>query len=102
LGNPDIAFSLVILPVRGELKRNQYDKLDRLREFALQHQIDVIDTKPYLYEKLIAHENSIDDLYWPGDNHFTELGYRYFAEAVKIILHPKIARAQTWASQVDE
>ena len=98
-----IVFSLVILPFRGELKRDQYDKLDLLREFALKHQITVIDTKPYLYGKLMEHENRLDDLYWPIDTHFTELGYRYFAESVETELYPIIARAQAaGASQTDE
>jgi len=76
-------FTLVILPFRGEVKRNQYDKLDQLREFALQHQIDVIDTLPYLHRKLEEHQNRLEDLYWPIDAHLTELGYRYLAEAVE-------------------
>jgi len=102
LESQDIEFALIILPLRGELKHNQYEKLDLLREFALQHQIDVIDTKPYLYEKLTESENRLEDIYWPIDTHFTELGYRYFAEAVEIGLHPIIARAQAGASQTDE
>jgi hypothetical protein len=35
-------------------------------------------------------------------SHFTELGYRYFAEAVETGIHPIIARAQAGASQTDE
>ena len=42
----------------------------------------------------MAHENKHEDLYWPGDNHFTELGYRYFAEAIEAGLGPKIARVK--------
>ena len=41
-----IGFSLVVLPFRGELKRNQYDMLDSLIESVSQHKIDVIDTRP--------------------------------------------------------
>jgi lysophospholipase L1-like esterase len=79
-----IRFSLVIHPYSKELQRDQYQHLDGLIEFALQHQIDVIDTKPYLFEKLAAHEQRIEDLYWPDDKHFTELGYQYLSEAVGI------------------
>jgi hypothetical protein len=68
----------------------------------VQHQIDVIDTKPYLYEKLTESENRLEDIYWPIDTHFTELGYRYFAEAVETGLQPIIARAQAGANQTDE
>ena len=98
LGSMDIGFSLVILPFRGELKRNQYQKLNLLRDFALRHGISAIDTKPYLYEKLLEHGNRLEDLYWPGDNHFTELGYRYFAEAVEAGLGPKIGDVEADAS----
>ena len=94
-----IDFTPIIHPFRGELKRNRYDELDLLREFALQHQIDVIDTKPYLYGKLVERGNRLEDLYWPGDNHFTERGYRYFAEAVETGLQPKITRTRAGVSQ---
>ena len=94
LESHDVEFVLVILPFRGELKRNQYEKLDLLRKFALKHDVEVIDTKPYLHEKLMEHKNRLEDLYWPSDNHFTELGYRYFARVVETGLRPMIARAQ--------
>lgn len=97
-----IGFTLIIHPFRGELRRNRYDELDLLREFALQHQIDVIDTKPYLYEKLVERKNRLEDLYWPGDNHFTEIGYRYFSEVIEAGLQPKITRAFAGASQKDK
>lgn len=77
-------FSLVIHPYSKELQRHQYQHLDGLIEFALQHKIDVIDTKPYLFEKLAARDGRIEDLYWPEDKHLTNLGYRYLAEAVEI------------------
>jgi len=62
LKSMDIDFTLIIHPLRGELRRNRYDELDLLREFALQHRIDVIDTKPYLYEKLMERENRLEDI----------------------------------------
>jgi len=101
LRSMNIDFKLVIHPLRGELRRNRYDELDLLREFALQRRIEVIDTKPYLYEKLIERENRLEDIYWPGDNHFTELGYRYFAEAVEAGLAPNIARARVGTRRMD-
>ena len=76
-------FSLVIHPYKKELQRHQYQNLDGLIAFATQHKIDVIDTKPYLIEKLAVHDGRIEDLYWPEDDHFTALGYRYFSEAVE-------------------
>jgi lysophospholipase L1-like esterase len=85
-----IQFFLVVHPYYNELRRNSYDKIDRVIEFATQHEINVIDTKPYLYEKLIEHDNQPADLYWPIDMHFTELGYRYFAEAIENGLHSKL------------
>ncbi len=93
LESEGIDFTLVTLPFRGELRRNAYDKLDLLKEFAVRDQIDVIDTKPYLYARLLAHDSRLEQLYWPKDNHFTELGYRYFAEAVAAGLAPKLDRA---------
>jgi lysophospholipase L1-like esterase len=90
LASQGVKFSLVVMPYYNELERNKYEKVQPLIEFALQHQIDVIDTKPYLYEKFLAHDKRLADLYWPGDMHFTELGYRYFAEAVAIGLDGEI------------
>ena len=90
LESQGVKFSLVVMPYYNELERNRYEKVQPLIEFALQHQIDVIDTKPYLYGKLLAHDKRLTDLYWPGDMHFTELGYRYFAEAVAIGLGREI------------
>ena len=102
LQSKGIDFTLVIHPFRGELKRNRYDHLDRLREFALQHGIDVIDTMPYLFQKLKEHNNRLEDLYWPGDNHFTGLGYGYFAAAVDIGLDPTVSRVLTRINEADE
>jgi len=82
LSEHGVDFALVIFPFRGELKRNQYDWLDRLQAFALEREIKLIDVKPYLYEKLTRGGKQLEDLYWPDDGHFTPLGYRYFAEAV--------------------
>ena len=82
LSEHGVDFALVILPFRGELKRNQYDWLDRLQAFALEREMKLIDVKPYLYEKLTKDGKQLQDLYWPDDGHFTPLGYQYFAEAV--------------------
>ena len=90
-----VDFMLVLVPHHNELKRNRYDRIDALKDYALKRQIDVIDTKPYLYSKLEQHEGRLADLYWPVDMHFTELGYRYFAEAIEIGLGPKISRARS-------
>jgi lysophospholipase L1-like esterase len=78
-----VKFSLVVQPYTKELVRQEYQRLGPLIEFAEQHQIDVIDTNSYIHKKLIAHENRLEDLYWPIDMHFTELGYRYFSEAIE-------------------
>ena len=99
LESKGIEFALVLLPFRGELKRNRYDELDGLARFSLHHQITVIDTKPYLYRKLLEHDKRLADIYWPIDNHFTERGYRYFAEAVEAGLHGTIDRAKSRATK---
>jgi len=90
LESQGVRFTLVAMPDFKGLGRNRYEQLGPLIDFAVQHQIDVIDTKPYLYDKLVEHDNRLGDIYWPGDMHFTELGYRYFAEAVAIGLDPEI------------
>ena len=95
LESQGVDFTLVLAPHHNELRRDRYERLDALKDYALQHQIDVIDTKPYLYSKLEEHEGKLADLYWPIDMHFTELGYRYFAEAIEIGLGPKIMRARS-------
>jgi lysophospholipase L1-like esterase len=89
----DIDFVLIILPFRNELKRNRYDYVGELKDLAVQSGIDVIDTKPYLYEKLQQHGMRLHQLYWPIDNHFTELGYSYLAEAVEGRIRAKIESA---------
>ena len=85
-----IAFTLVVHPYYNELERDTYEKVQPLIDFAQQHKINVIDTRPYLRAKLTEHDNRLADLYWPGDMHFTELGYRYFAEAIEQDLAPQI------------
>ena len=92
LESQGVKFTLVVMPYYNELERNQYQKLGPLIEFAIQHQIDVINTKPYLHDKLVEHDNRLTDIYWPGDMHLTELGYRYFAEAIAIALEPELDR----------
>ncbi len=99
LQSKDIAFSIIIHPFRSELRRNQYDELDILREFALHHRVNVIDAKPYLYQKLLDHGHRLEEIYWPSDNHFTEVGYRYFAEAIQLGLAPTIAAIKAEASE---
>jgi hypothetical protein len=94
LKSQGIDFTLVLAPHHNELRKNRYDRLDAMKDYALQHQIDVIDTKPYLYQKIEANESTVEDMYWRVDMHFTELGYRYFAEAINIGLAPKINRAR--------
>lgn len=91
LASQGIEFALVIHPYYKELDRNKYEKLEPLIQFARQRQINVIDTMPYLRAKLTEHDNRLADIYWPGDMHFTEVGYRYLAEAVEIGLQPQIA-----------
>lgn len=83
LAREGIAFTLVVQPYTKELVRLEYQRLEPLIDFAKQHRIEVIDTKYYLAEKLAEHDNRLEDLYWPIDMHFTELGYRYFAEAIE-------------------
>jgi hypothetical protein len=94
LKSQGVDFTLVLAPHHNELRKNRYDRLDAMKDYALQHQIDVIDTKPYLYQKLEEHEYRTEAMYWPVDMHFTELGYRYFAEAINIGLNPKMKRAR--------
>ncbi len=78
-----IRFTLVLQPYRNEVARQEYQRLGELVDFAQQHSIDMIDTRHYMSQKLQEHEGRLEDLYWPIDAHFTELGYRYFAEAVE-------------------
>jgi hypothetical protein len=89
-----ISIQFEVTDSRSNANVVEYEVLNAMRDYALQHQIDVIDTKPYLYQKLEANESTVEDIYWPIDMHFTELGYRYFAEAINIALRPKINRAR--------
>lgn len=79
----DIRFTLVAQPYNKEVARLEYQRLGELIDFARQNTIHVIDTVHYLSRKLEDHDHRLEDLYWPIDAHFTELGYRYFAEAVE-------------------
>jgi lysophospholipase L1-like esterase len=83
LKSQGVRFSLVVQPYTKELVRQEYQRLGQLIEFAQQHEIDVIDTSPYLHARLLEHDGRLEDLYWPIDMHFNELGYRYFAEAIE-------------------
>jgi hypothetical protein len=86
-------FVLVGLPFRGELRRNEYDRLQALLDFASARGIGAIDAKPYLDAKLVQGDAKLEELYWPQDGHFTPLGYRYLAEAVKEQLVSRLATA---------
>ncbi len=93
LGRRGLDFELVVLPFRSELRRNEYDRLQELLDFASERGIAAIDAKPYLHAKLAHGDAKLGEVYWPEDGHFTPLGYRYVAEAVMEQLVPRLARA---------
>lgn len=93
LASRGIGFTLVVQPYDKELVLLEYQRLGGLVAFARQHGIHVIDTVAYLSRKLQEHEGRLEALYWPTDGHFTELGYRYFAEAIEQGLEEELEQA---------
>ena len=83
LGDRGITFALVMMPMQKELARNRYNWLNGLGAFAKQHGVRVIGSMASIRERVVNGGADLQALYWSSDNHFTPLGYRYFAEAVE-------------------
>jgi len=88
-----IRFTLILQPYKKEVVRQEYQRLGELGDFARQNGIHVIDTLQFLSQNLEARDGRLEELYWPIDDHFTELGYRYFAEAIEQGLEDALPQA---------
>jgi hypothetical protein len=79
-------FRLIVVPIPATSRWYQpSDSMTMLKQSLAEpvfNQLEIVNVLPFTDDHLSAEGKAFDDLFWRYDEHFNELGYRLFGEAM--------------------